>query len=86
MDGSPYLKEKQNELSGQKGVSELSWNHLQKPRLASAERAGPSDDGAGESKSSELGRSSRRDGAATNFVGMAASRYGACFSRFHTFG
>ncbi|XP_052292356.1 exosome complex component RRP45A-like isoform X2 [Citrus sinensis] len=74
LDGSPYLKEKQNELSGQKGVSELSWNHLQKPRLASAERAGPSDDGAGESKSSELGRSSRRDGAATNFVGMAASR------------
>ncbi|GAY53304.1 hypothetical protein CUMW_148260 [Citrus unshiu] len=74
LDGSPYLKEKQNELSGQKGVSELSWNHLQKPRLASAERAGPSDDGAGESKSSELGRSSRRDGVAANFVGVAASR------------
>ncbi|KAH9783328.1 exosome complex component RRP45B [Citrus sinensis] len=72
LDGSPNLKEKQNEPSGQKGVSELSWNHLY--------------DGAGESKSSELGRSSRRDGAAANFVGVAASRYGACFSRFHTFG
>ncbi|KAH9783327.1 exosome complex component RRP45B [Citrus sinensis] len=60
LDGSPNLKEKQNEPSGQKGVSELSWNHLY--------------DGAGESKSSELGRSSRRDGAAANFVGVAASR------------
>ncbi|KAL9436870.1 hypothetical protein AB3S75_022839 [Citrus x aurantiifolia] len=86
LDGSPNLKEKQNEPSGQKGVSELSWNHLEKPRLASEESAGPSNDGAGESKSPELGRSSRRDGAAANFVGVAASRYGACFSRFHTFG
>ncbi|KAH9783326.1 exosome complex component RRP45B [Citrus sinensis] len=64
LDGSPNLKEKQNEPSGQKGVSELSWNHL----------CGSKYDGAGESKSSELGRSSRRDGAAANFVGVAASR------------
>ncbi|KAL9431862.1 hypothetical protein AB3S75_026961 [Citrus x aurantiifolia] len=74
LDGSPNLKEKQNEPSGQKGVRELSWNHLEKPRPASEESAGPSNDGAGESKSSELGRSSRRDGAAANFVGVAASR------------
>lgn len=73
LDGSVNLKEEQNESSGHNVVNELSRKHVEKPRLASEENAGPSNNGEGESKSSNVGRSSRRDGAAANFVGGAAS-------------
>lgn len=74
LDGSVNLKEKLNEPSGHNVVNELSRKHLEKPRLASAENASsPGNNGEGESKSSNFGRSSRRDGATSNFVGGAAS-------------
>lgn len=73
LDGSVNLKEKLNEPSGHNVVNELSRKHLEKPRLASEENASPGNNGEGESKSSNFGRSSRRDGATSNFVGGAAS-------------
>ncbi|KAK9221097.1 hypothetical protein WN944_009522 [Citrus x changshan-huyou] len=73
VDGSVNLKEKLNEPSGHNVVNELSRKHLEKPRLASEENASPGNNGEGESKSSNFGRSSRRDGATSNFVGGAAS-------------
>ncbi|KAJ4724339.1 Exosome complex component RRP45B like [Melia azedarach] len=73
LDGSANVKEEQNELSGNKGVSRSFKNHMEGSRLASEQSASQSNDGEGESKPSELGRRSRRDGGSSNFVGSPAS-------------